>query len=482
MNNIDNWNNVFIVGIKGAAMANIALILQKMGKQVVGSDTAEEFITDQQLVKHHIEVIHSFERSAVPSEVDVVIYSAAHGGVRNPQIEEAQKRNIPIIHQAEFLGELIKKFEKSVAVCGTHGKTTTSAMLAYCLIKLRARPSYLVGTSSFNEFYGGDYDADQYFVVEADEYGLNPPTDVTPKLQFLHPTHCIATNIDFDHPDVYSDIQATKDMFYSFFQNIIKSSASNKLYLCIDDADLALVAEKLPRVSYETFGFDSKADLQIINPHISEDSTSFELVYKSKNLGVFSLSLFGGKHTSNAAGVVLALINLGFSSDDIRKVIGGFTGAKRRFELVKKVKGMYLFDDYAHHPEEIRATLETAKERFKHKRIIVVFQPHTFSRTISLKDQFVDALSIADLVYLAPIFASAREKTDGATISSSSLVEIARSKSFENFYSFNTKKDLVEKLSAVIQKKDVVFTMGAGDVYKLKNDIIGAMESGAEVS
>lgn len=456
-------------------MANIALILKKMGKNVCGSDTAEEFITDKQLVENNIEVIHSFEPSALPIDIDLVIYSAAHGGIRNSQIVAAQHKNIPIIHQAEFLGKLLEKFEKSIAVCGTHGKTTTSAMLTYCLKKLRARPSYLVGTPSFNEFYGGDYDGELYFVVEADEYGLNPPEDRTPKLQSLHPTHCIATNIDFDHPDVYDDIQATKEMFQAFFSNIVINQES-KLFICIDDADLMSVVKKLPRRSYETFGFDPNADLQIINTKVSEEVTTFELIYKSKQIGSFSLSLFGGKHTSNAAGVILALLILGFEADEIKKAIAGFTGAKRRFELIKKIKKSYLFDDYAHHPEEILSTLETAKERFKGRKIIVIFQSHTYSRTISLQDQFIDALSVADYVFLAPIFPSARERAYDQSISSYDLVETANKKSYTHFYAYSSKKDLAIKLSEVLNESDVVFTMGAGDVYKLKDDIIGVMK------
>ncbi len=476
MNILNNSNNIFIVGIKGAAMANIALILKKMGKRVLGSDKEEEFITDKQLMEQHIEVIHSFERSVLPSDIDLVIYSAAHGGIRNSQVEEAKQRKIPVIHQAEFLGNLLGEFENSIAVCGTHGKTTTSAMLAFCLIQLQMHPSYLVGTSSFNEYYGGDYDGKKYFVVEADEYGLNPPTDVTPKLQFLHPTHCIATNIDFDHPDVYADIQATKDTFLSFFNGIVTSSPSNKLFLCIDDTDLASVAEKLPRRSYETFGFDNRADLQIVNPQVSEESTMFELIYKSKNLGSFSITLFGGKHISNAAGVILALLHIGISPEKIKWAIATFTGAKRRFELIKKVKKTFLFDDYAHHPEEIRSTLETAKGRFKKRRIIVVFQPHTFSRTLSLKDQFIESLSAADYVFLSPIFASARELAGSHPISSNDLVEEAKTKSYQNFYAYSTKEDFLNKLSDVLEDGDIIFTMGAGDVYKLRDDIIRVMK------
>lgn len=469
-----NYKNIFLVGIKGAAMANIALIAKKMGMRVHGSDKSEEFITDEQLHKNNITVINTFEANALPHDIDLVIYSAAHGGIQNLQVVEAKNRGIIIKHQAEFLGEILREFTNSIAVCGTHGKTTTSAMLSYCLLKLGVQPSYLVGTSGFNGHYGGEYNNKDYFVIEADEYGLNPPSDITPKFQFLHPTHCLATNIDFDHPDVYTDIQATKNAFLKFFHQIT-AEKSHQLYVCIDDQDLMSVIEKLPKITYKTFGYASEANIQIVNPVVSENKTTFELIYKGDNLGIFSLSVFGGKHISNAAGVVLVLLDLGFKVSEIKKAIEGFTGAKRRFELVKKIQSFYLFDDYAHHPEEIRSTLETAKKRFKKRRLVVIFQPHTFSRTYALKDQFVDALSIADFVYIAPIFASAREKSAEFDVCSDDLVKAAREKSMNHFYAYISNDDLMSHLAGFLRDDDVLFTMGAGDIYKMKNDIISLM-------
>src|SRR3989338_1660610 len=219
---------IFFLGIKGVAMTNLAVIFKKLGKDVTGSDLSEEFITDSILRNFGITFQLDFDPKKLPNNIDLVVYSAAHQGDRNPQVIEAKKRGIKIRSQAEILGELIKKFNLKVAVCGSHGKTTTSSILSYALIKLGAKPSYLVGAPMFNSYPGGDFNSRDYFVIEADEYGVNPPYDLTPKFHFLNPDYILCTNIDYDHPDVYPDINSTKAAFLKFFN-------SKKLILCLDD-------------------------------------------------------------------------------------------------------------------------------------------------------------------------------------------------------------------------------------------------------
>ncbi|MBI4008893.1 hypothetical protein HY357_01555, partial [Candidatus Roizmanbacteria bacterium] len=225
---LDQSKNIFIVGIKGVAMANIAMILKKMGKNVTGSDIAEEFITDGQLKQHGIYSQIGFAPDKLPGDTNLVIYTGANQGVNNPQVKEAKKRGVNIITQAEFLAQLSSQFKTTIAVCGCHGKTTTSSLLSYALIKLGAKPSYMVGSSSFNDFPGGDFKGKDYFVIEADEYGVNPPLDKTPKFHYLKPDYILCTNIDFDHPDVYKNLKETQNAFLKFFDN-------KKLILCADD-------------------------------------------------------------------------------------------------------------------------------------------------------------------------------------------------------------------------------------------------------
>ncbi len=471
---LESAETVFILGIKGVGMANLAVILKKMGKKVVGSDMDEQFITYDLLISHDIQIITDFSPEQLPDDVDLFIYSASHQGINSPQAEEAKKRGIPVIPQTQILGELMQSFEKAVAVCGCHGKTTTASLLAYALEKLDVSPSYFIGTSTFQDRWAGRFDKKEYFVAEADEYGVNPPTDKTPKFYLLHPTHILCLNIDFDHPDIYKDMEETSAAFYKFF-----TMSHAKLYLNIDDPRLQDLSTKLPREGYSTFGFSDLADLQIINPVITEFFSEFELIDKrsSRRLGLFQISLFGMQNISNAAGAILLLLSFGFDKEDIKKAILNFTGAKRRFEKIALENQIALYDDYAHHPAEITSTILSAKARFKDKRVVVIFQPHTYSRTNALKHQFIDSLSHADLAIIAPIFGSARENISDYIISSEDLVEIAQREGFTTISSYHEKSELLAYLRQNLRKGDVLFTIGAGDIYKLKNDIIEVVKS-----
>ena len=441
--------NIFFLGIKGVAMANLAVILKKMGKNVYGCDTEEEFITDKLLQNNKIDWMIGFDPDKLPKKTEIIVYSAAHGGTNNPLVVEAKQRKIKIISQAQLMGELMNQFENKIAICGCHGKTTTSSLLVYALNKLNQKPSYLVGVPFFTDYQGGDFQDKKYFVVEADEYGVNPPLDKTPKFHFLNPDYIIATNIDFDHPDVYKDIAETKKAFSKFFNN-------KKLIVDIDDPNLS----GKNNISY---GFSDKANYQIINEKITEEYSEFEI----NKIGKFRIDLFGRHNISNAAAVIVMLLQLGFQSRQIEKAILGFKGAERRFELVYKKNDTFLFDDYAHHPTEIAATINAAKSRFNKKRIILIFQPHTYSRTSNLLKEFRESLSLADIGLILPIFASARENSNQFNISSKDIT-----KDKKNLFYVQSELQLINQLEQILKEGDVVFTMGAGDVYKLKDELI----------
>lgn len=428
---LDKIKWVFIIGIKGVGMANLALILKKMGKNVSGVDVEEEFITDKWLKRSNIPVTIGFKE--FPEETELVIYSAAHRGSQNPLVFEAQKRGIQTVHQAQFIGELMKQFKTTIAVAGSHGKTTTASLLAYALIKLGAKPTYLVGSSDFNGYPAGDFGSYDYFVVEADEYAVDPPKDKTPKFNFFHPDIILCTNVDFDHPDVFSNMMDIQQAFSKFF-------------------------EQGKRVV--------KADqLKVENVTSHSEGTSFTF----NDLGKFNLSLYGEKNALNAVGVITVLRELGFDTEEIRKAIRDFTGAKRRFELRFSHNDTYLVDDYAHHPEEIETTIKAARERFPRKKIIVIFQPHTYSRTQILLKEFSQALALADSTLILPIFSSARENPGDFKVTSDDIAKEAKNKKVKAVDSLNS---TLTELKKVIQSGDVIFTMGAGDVYKLESDII----------
>lgn len=484
---LNSTKNIFIVGIKGVAMANLAFIMKKMGKNISGSDVENEFITDDLLRKNNISYLIGFAPEDLPEKTDLVVYAASHSGTENPQIVEAKKRNIPLITQPELINEIISSFKNKIAVCGTHGKTTTSSLLVYMLIKLGQIPSYLVGTPQFGKYWGGDFQKGDYFVVEADEYGVNPPLDKRPKFHFLNPDYIICTNIDFDHPDVYRDISSVKEAFKKFFTKnshnagttlglSLQNLQNHRLLFCYDDPNLREVVSQIDRKNILTYGFSPEADLVLYDLENVENRhacflQSFSAEFQGKKLGQFSLSIFGEKNILNAAGVVLLGLNLGFELEAIKAAVKDFPGAKRRFELIAHINHSYLFDDYAHHPAEIEATIQAVRVRFPNRRLIIIFQPHTFSRTQTFLSNFAQSLSRADLSVVLDIFPSAREKKETTSFTSKELEKKAREQGKDNVV-YAGENSLMLFLEKNLKRGDVIFTMGAGDVYKRKNDII----------
>lgn len=407
---LESAKNVFFVGVKGVAMSGLARILSQMGKSVGGSDTNEDQITDDFLKDSQIAVVSLTDN--VPTGVDLVVYSAAHGGVESKQVKEAQGKGIVVISQAAVIAELIQQFPISIAICGCHGKTTTSSQTAFILHTLGAKTSWLVGAPYFSghtrndaaptKFPGGHFEKDsQIFVFEADEYGVCPPFDKTPKLLLYHPTHIVCTNIDFDHPDIYRDLEHVKATFDEFF-------------------------------------------------------THAKHVYQSE-----SKSLEG-----NLVGVGDCLKDLGYEETKIHGALQKFVGVARRLEYHGEHKGIYFYDDYAHHPAEIRVTIDELRKRHSMQRLVVLFQSHTYSRTQALKNEFVEALSHADLVLIDEIFPSAREKEGTMPIHAKDLEVLAQSRGYSHLKGFESRDKLVEYAKSVVRTGDVVTTVGAGDIYK----------------
>ncbi len=472
---LNDIHHVFIVGIAGVAMANIARILTQMGKHVEGSDIEASFITDSVLSESNIKVIHSFEADKLPHDVDLVIYAASHGGKQNPQVVEAEQSDIPVIHQAEFLAMLLSHFTTSIGVAGCHGKTTTASLLAFALAKLSADVSYMVGVSEFNHQFGGEYGGNEYFVIEADEYGIDPPDNITPKFHLLKPDYSIITNIDYDHPDVYETLEDTKKAFKKYaLQQLQTDIVLRQLVVCLDDKNVSQLLPSLPKGSYITYGTSNKADVQLSNITSTKKGTSFSIssTYFEITNATVETSLFGEKNALNATAVIACLLHIGFDMPEITQAITHFTGAKRRFELLGEHDGITVFDDYAHHPAEITATIQATRGRFPKQRIVVIFQPHTYSRTAQLADEFAEALSLADQIILLPIFASARESGEHQTISSETIVNAINKKTSGKAFAAISKDAALIYLDEIKQKNDIIFTMGAGDVYTLARHLL----------
>jgi len=462
---LDN-KSFFLLGIKGSAMANIAVMLKQMGKQVGGVDVEEEFITDSTLAENKILYSTDFFDLAQVNEYDVFVYSAAHGGNDALLAQQAQRKGKRVVSQAQLIGEITTLFPHSLAVAGCHGKTTTASLLAWILSHMGKDPSFLIGAPPFDGGGGGKMTKSDYFVVEADEYGVHPPVDKTPKLLFLHPDFALCTNIDFDHPDVYENLAMTKKTFITFF------SQSKHLIVCGEDPIIRSILPRIKHPSLITYGLSKKNDYYARDIVFGPDSTEFA-VYKGEGyLGTCKSELFGEKNVLNMLGVVALLLENEFGFAEISTSIKGFRGAKRRMELVWTDTNSYVFDDYGHHPAEIEATIQALKSRFPEKRLHVLFQPHTFSRTLVLKNDFARVLCGADEAYIAPIFASARENSDMFRVRSFDLADAAQNKHVK---AFEITQGALDSLASKVHKGDVVLTIGAGDIYKLKDGIIGAI-------
>lgn len=470
---MSNIRKIHFVGIKGVGMTPLAVIAKEAGIKVSGSDVAESFITDEPLRKAGIVSIGGFAPENV-GEVDLVITTGAHGGLDNVEVVEAKHRNIRVVTQGQALGEFMKGeiFDRpdmlGVSVSGSHGKTTTTAMIATMLWINGKDPSYAIGTSQIASLGScGHYGKGEYFVAEADEYATEPVYDRRPKFLWQNPRYAIFTNIDLDHTDLYSSIEDVLDAFLGFTQNI---SPGGALIACKDDSHMQkLLSMYSGRVM--TYGFSKNAQYQIENVRMSSGKMFFWIYHRETSLGEFVLNVPGEHNALNATAAVVFGLEIGLSIAQIKKGISAYKGSKRRFELIGTLtSGAIVYDDYAHHPAEIQQTLMSARKMFLGKRIVCVFQPHTYSRTKALFSEFVSAFSDSDEVVLLDIYASLREGRDDLVSSSSLAMEMK--KVHKNVRYIPGVSEATEYIASQKYGSDtIIFTMGAGDVYKISEKL-----------
>lgn len=464
---------IHFVGIKGVGVTPLAIIAKQAGFEVSGSDINEEFITDETLKKANIKPLIGFDEKNVEGK-DLVITTGAHQGFENPENLRAKKLGIPIWTQGEAVGKFMsgeifgKKFE-GISISGSHGKTTTTAMIATVLLENKYDPSFLIGTGNVPSLgLSGHYGKGKFFIAEADEYATEPKFDKTPKLLWQHPKIGVITNIEFDHPDVYSSMDQLRKAFLEFSNNVVEKGV---LIACGDDSETSKLLNEYNK-SFITYGFSKLCDFYIEKLSINQDKMFFWVNAKDTSLGEFSLNVTGEHNGLNALCAIAVCLELGLSVDQIKKGLSAFKGTKRRFEFIGNLpSGAFLYDDYAHHPTEIKKTLSAFKKSFPNKKIVCIFQPHTYSRTKSLFEQFVSSFSSADTVILVDIYASLREEIDNSV--SSKLLADNMSKVHKNVLYIPGFEDVVEYVGQKRFDKDyILITMGAGDVYKIYNDLI----------
>lgn len=457
---------IYFVGIKGFGMASLAVVLKGMGKHVMGSDIETHFPTQDLLEREGIEWVIGFEGSNVPDDTDFIIVTGAHGGLHNPEVVAAQRRGISVLTHGEALGQTMDLFEDRVAVCGTHGKTTTSALLSYALHTLGAEFAYQVGTSEFSGLPGGGFTGKRTIVVESDEYHASPGIDDTPRFMYQNPTSIICTSVEYDHPDVYPTYEDYKHAFTTFFAKL--QGGKGTLIYCIDDAGARVVAESVEGITKVSYGFSGDADYMITETGPSE----FLLQHAAtgQSLSVHT-SLFGRHNMLNAAAVMIQLLNLGYESSEIEAVLRTFTSSKLRFNILYESTDYAVVDDYAHHPTEIRALLDSARSKYPKRRIVLIFQPHMVSRTQALKADFIEAMHSAEVAYLLDIFRPQREDAAEESLTSEQIVEEAHAKGYTNI-NYISESDGLTKIYETIKPADVVVFAGANDKFKLHQKLI----------
>jgi len=437
---IENVKRVHMIGIGGSGMCPLAEILHSKGYILTGSDNNE---SDPLKRVKALGVKVSMGHDAKNVEgAELVVYSAAISK-DNPEIVAAKEQGIPTMERSVMLGALTRKYDNVIGVCGTHGKTTVTSMITHILILNKKDPSAVIGGKLPLINSNGIAGNSETMVCESCEF-------VDTFLQ-LSPDIAVLLNIDNDHLDYFK----TMDNLVLSFHKFLKMSSL--CYINGDD-ELCLKAAKDIEGKVVTFGFDSKNDYYAENIESGKFGFCFDVMHGGEKLARMEMHIPGKHNVLNGLAAFACCFEQGVEPEGISDAVKTFTGAGRRFEFLGEYNGFVLADDYAHHPTEIKATLNAAKE-LNYKNVIAVFQPFTFSRTALLKDEFIEALSVADKVILTPIMGSREVNTYG--ISSEQIAEKLKDAvvvdGFEN---------IADKMIETAEKGDIVITMGGGDIYK----------------
>ncbi|MEM7345141.1 MAG: UDP-N-acetylmuramate--L-alanine ligase [Chloroflexota bacterium] len=449
--------NIHLVGVGGTGLSAIATVLLQQGHTISGSDMAESVMIHRlEGLGGQISIGHN--ASNLPDSLDAVIISSAIPD-HNPELVEAKARNIPVFKRDAWLGRMMTG-KIGIAIAGTHGKTTTTALMAYLLDEMGLDPTYIVGGFVPQLATNAKAGNGNSFVIEADEYDY--------MFLGLHPTLAIITMVEWDHPDIF----ATEADFQQAFIDFTDRLPQNGLIIgCGDDPGVRQIFQASDRQS-KTYGLADGNDWQAVDvrPNL-HGGYDFKAVCHTAKAPVapipISLRLPGLHNVANTLATLVVAYHQGLDLTKAAEILGTFEGVGRRFELKGEVNGLTIVDDYAHHPTEIRATLQAARTRFGPRPIWALFQPHTFSRTLALFDEFVTAFSEADHAILIDIFPS-REKDEGL-VSSQMLIDKMSHPDCHYLSSHQTAADyLIENLGA----NDVLLTMGAGDGYQIGEQVL----------
>jgi UDP-N-acetylmuramate--alanine ligase len=453
----NQYRVIHFVGIGGIGMSGIAEVLHNLGYEVTGSDIREsETTTRLRGLGIRISIGHD-EKNI--NDAHVVVISSAVSPT-NPEVVAAKDRAVPVIPRAEMLAEL-GRLKYGILVAGAHGKTTTTSLVATILGEGGLDPTVVIGGKLKAMGSNARLGQGKFLVAEADESDGS--------FLKLSPTIAVITNIDREHMDYFKDIETLRGAFLSFINKVPFYGVA---IICMENEHTRTIIPQIKR-RVLTYGLSHNSDMYAKNIRYEGSRMSFEAVFKGDSLGIFTVPVPGVHNVLNSLAAVLTAMELQIPLETIRNGLGSFGGIQRRFELRGDVKGIKVFDDYGHHPVEIRAVLKAARDCFNDNRIVVIFQPHRYSRTRDLMDDFALSFGAADRLYLMDIYAASEAPIEG--IDSETLLKKIRNVGSVKADHISDRKELVRTVVSELKAGDVVLTLGAGNVYKIGEEILNSL-------
>ncbi|WP_026767697.1 UDP-N-acetylmuramate--L-alanine ligase [Selenomonas ruminantium] len=446
---------IHFVGIGGAGMSPLAKIMVELGYEVTGSDRADSEVI-QNLKKLGAKITLDGQKGENVKGADAIVVSTAIP-FDNPEVLAARDLGIRKLHRSDINAALVNEY-KGIAVAGAHGKTTTTSMLGVALTKAGVSPTVVVGGEMPDLGTNAILGESEYLTSEADESDGS--------FLKLHPHIAVVTNVEDDHMDHYGTMENIIKAFTQFIQNVDKETGY--AVLCFDNENLRNIAKVVDRKFY-TYAIDHEADYTAKNIKTNGKGIAFDVMHGEEMLGHVSLNIPGRHNVLNALACIVTGLSMGVEFEKLAAGLAEFHGAKRRFQTKGRANGVWVVDDYAHHPTEIAATLKAAKE-LNPKRLVCVFQPHRYSRTQLLHEEFGKAFVSADLLILTDIYSAGEAPIEG--INGETILNEVRKQSGQDVIYIPQRERLAKYLEDEVQDGDLIITMGAGDIYKTGEELV----------
>ena len=453
--------HIHFVGIGGIGMSGIAELLLNLGYKVSGSDLKSSDITER-LIRFGGTIFRGHEAHQIEGANVVVVSSAVDEN--NPEVQAARQQSVPVIPRAEMLAELMR-LKYSIAVAGAHGKTTTTSIVSAVLDRGGLDPTVVIGGKLKSIDTNARLGEGEFIVAEADESDGS--------FLKMSPAIAVVTNIDREHLDHYDDLDDIKSAFLNFIDRIPFYGLA---VLCLDNEP---VQDLIPEIKkrYTTYGMSAQADIQAKNVQFDGLNSRFSLYRQGDLLGDIRLNLPGMHNVYNSMASVAVGLELSIPFETIKRALETLEGVQRRLEIKGQVNGITIVDDYGHHPTEIKATLQAAKDAWSDRRIVVVFQPHRYTRTLALFDEFTRSFYQSDVLLVLPIYSAGEEIIED--IDSLSMCEGIRQHGHRKVICKDTLADVANELKDILLPGDVLLTLGAGDVWRVGEILLAEMRTGA---